>query len=405
MKRLTVIILTLFTALSFASGQNNPYGIDDTCFEYFQLAESLVGDTTTDAFEFANSALLKRAQEKGDEKARALHYVCKLKRTIRFAMEMKDKEAANDKVDQQRAETCAIAKETGYMQYYYYSFSLCQNYYINTQQEVHAQALLQNMMEISTKNGDEYGIWESNGYIATLYQRQNDLLNARKHLLRVLDIYENTSDEAILRQSVCSYCTNLANTYPCGSDSARFYYRRAEKGARIHIDTLRVNFYKAQLAALDGDARTYKRCKEACLNDYALPRLFASARCDIFFETVDAILEGKSVNEITALASKILTRQHLIYIRTLAIQQKREDVASWMGSVIIATLYADISLLNNIKMEELSTTVRHRQVTMELERQQRLNTLLIIALCLLAAGLIATLTDQFIANKKKKDIK
>ena len=56
-------------------------------------------------------------------------------------------------------------------------------------------------------------------------------------------------------------------------------------------------------------------------------------------------------------------------------------------------------------MEELSTAVHQRQVTMELERLQRLNTLLIIALCILAAGLIATLTDQFIANKKKKDIK
>lgn len=83
MKRLTVILAVIAATFLPARGQNNPYGIDDTCFEYFRMAESLVPDLESDAFDYANEALLKRAQAVGDEKARTLHYVEKLKRTTR----------------------------------------------------------------------------------------------------------------------------------------------------------------------------------------------------------------------------------------------------------------------------------------------------------------------------------
>ena len=183
MKRLTVFLLAILAYVAPVSAQNNPYRIDDTCYEYFSMAETLFADTENEAFEYVNAALLKRALEVGDETARALHYVEKLKRVIRFARMMENHEEGNLMVENQKKETLDVALATGYTQYFYYSYTLCQTYYMNTRQQVHAQAMLQEMMEVATRNGDEYGIWQSHVYIATLFQHQNDILNARKHLL------------------------------------------------------------------------------------------------------------------------------------------------------------------------------------------------------------------------------
>ena len=213
MKRLIIISAVLAFVFAPAMAQNNPYGVDDQCYEYFRMAESLINDLSNDAFNYANEALLKRATEVGDEKARTLHYVEKLKRECRVARLMENREEANARVEALRTETVSVALETGYTQYLYYAYSLSETYYVNTRQEVHAQAQLQDMLEIATQRGDEYGLWESHVYLAMLYQHQNDYFNTRKHLRIALSIFDSSEDESIRRQSVSRMCCDLSDTY------------------------------------------------------------------------------------------------------------------------------------------------------------------------------------------------
>jgi hypothetical protein len=94
----------------------------------------------------------------------------------------------------------------------------------------------------------------------------------------------------------------------------------------------------------------------------------------------------------------------MLFLRTLAIVYNREDVVSWLGSWIILAFYTDISLNNNLKMEELTSSVQARQLTMTLNQQKRRNTILWIVIGILGAGLIATLV-AFLLEKKKKHYK
>lgn len=56
--------------------QNNDYGIDDECYRYSYEGESLIDK---DEFDDVNRQLLETAVRKGDEKARTLYYVARLK--------------------------------------------------------------------------------------------------------------------------------------------------------------------------------------------------------------------------------------------------------------------------------------------------------------------------------------
>ena len=401
MRRLIALLAVIALWAAPASAQNNSYDIDDVCYEYFRMAENLVSDVENDAFEYANNALLKRAEEVNDEKARTLYYVTKLKRVIRRARLTQDRSEANLMVDQQKKETTEVARQTGYMQYYYYAYQLCQTYYMNTRQEAHAQALIQEMMDIATRNGEEYGIWQSHTYISVLFLHQNDILKARKHLLRSVEIYENTNDEVVKRQSIARQYCDLASTYTFGSDSARFYIRRGEQASKTPGDTIRVVYYKAQLAAFDHDVENYRRYRDACLNDPALPELVIGASS--VFPGIEAIMAGAPRDSIIAKVSKVASRQQMVCLRGMAAKYNRDDIAAWVGSMLIESLYEDISRFNDMKMEELSTSVQHRQLTMALERQKRLNSFLWVALAVLLAGIIG-LGSMLFANKKKNHI-
>ncbi len=398
--RLLISALLSLFALNVAA-QTNPYGIDDKCYEYFRMAESLVPDTSNDAFDYANDALLKRAQEVGDEKARTIHYICKLKRVIRFAREMKDRAEGNETVENQKKETVAIALETGYLQYFYYSYVLCQNYYINTKQEVHAMALLNEMMDIALKNEDEYGIWQSHTYIAALYYHQNDILNARKHLQRAVKLFENSTDETLRRQSITRHCCDLADTYTAGADSSRFYCRDAEEAAKTHQDTLRSMYYKARLSAMDKDMTTYRHYRDICLSDSEFAPMITGG--EWLFSRTDAILQGAPRDSVIVRASKVNVRQQMLYLRDLSIASKREDVAAWMGSRIVSTFYSDIYALNNMKMEELSSSVHQRQLSLALQRQKRISRMLGLFAGVLVAALLAALSALYLRKQKSKD--
>lgn len=399
MKRPVCIAVLICSTLISVFAQNNPYSIDDTCYEYYKMADKLVVDTNTDAFEIANNALLKRAQEVGDEKARTIFYVEKLKRVIRFARIEEDHQIGNEMVEKQRLETQQVSRETGFLQYFYYAQTLVQTYYINTRQEIHAMALLREMMDIAAREQNEYGLWQSNIYVAILYQRQNDIINARKHTRNAIDIYDNSSDPTIRRQSITRQCCDLADFYHENPDSARFFIRKAEETSLTHADTLRFRYYKALFAALDKDTETYSKHRDFCLSDQFMENMVAGSTDVLAY--VDAILTKAPFEAIVPLAQQVASRPSMLYSRNLALAYNREDVAGWMGSFIIATLYHDLSALNDIKTEEMSAMMHDSRLNLQIERQRTQILELWIAIAVMAVALLAL--SIYIATKKNKN--
>jgi len=399
MKRPVCIAVLICSTLISVFAQNNPYSIDDTCYEYYKMADKLVVDTNTDAFEIANNALLQRAQEVGDEKARTLFYVEKLKRVIRFARIEEDHQIGNEMVEKQRRETQQVSRETGFLQYFYYAQTIVQTYYINTRQEIHAMALLREMMDIAAREQNEYGLWQSNIYVAILYQRQNDIINARKHTRNAIDIYDNSSDPTIRRQSITRQCCDLADFYHDNPDSARFFIRKAEETSLTHADTLRFRYYKALFAALDKDTETYSKHRDFCLSDQFMENMVAGSTNVLAY--VDAILTKAPFEAVVPLAQQVKSRPSMLYSRNLALAYNREDVAGWMGSFIIATLYHDLSALNDIKTEEMSAMMHDSRLNLQIERQRTQILELWIAIAVMAVALLAL--SIYIATKKNKN--
>ena len=123
------------------------------------------------------------------------------------------------------------------------------------------------------------------------------------------------------------------------------------------------------------------------------------------FDSIDAIIAGKPLESFTPNASKVKARQQMIYLRDLAISRNRQDLAEWLGTSIISTLYQDINRLNNLKMEEMSAMMQNSQMRFEASRQRRIRTWMWVAIGLLAAGLGVALAALYKEKNKTKHIK
>ena len=157
-----LFVILLLSAFLPLAAQNNPYEIDDICYESLQRAEQTVDDLNTDEFEQANARLLELAIVRHDEKARTLYYVFALRRLCRKGevATPEQRKQANDAVDHAFNVLLDVSRETGLTQYYYYSYDLTQNYYFGTGQISTAFTLLNKMLEDSEQENDEYGQYD-----------------------------------------------------------------------------------------------------------------------------------------------------------------------------------------------------------------------------------------------------
>ena len=391
MTRISAIIV-LLTAFALAAGaQNNPYAINDECYTYFTAAENTVDDLGSTEFEENNEKLLQTAVAKEDQKARTLYYVERLKRTSRFgqAASLSERKQWNDLIDIHRLELQAVSKETGYTQYYYYAYELAQTYYFNTHQQITAMSLLNTMMNDARTAGDEYGQWQCLRYISMLYQRQSDQLNTRYYLQQVVSLYETTSDEKIRRQDMTREYCDLADTYTTGSDSARMYYRKGGKAALVLLDTLRYNYYQAQLAAFDGDRAAYQKNRDYCLSHKK--RFVQGIRTgDLLFECVDCILSGRPIESYRTKLDSIYLSQQINYLCHLAEVRKAWEVSAHMGMRYISRIQNDLSASNSQKLEEVSAQMDNFRLNADLTRQSqkitRITLLLAILLTIILVG-------------------
>lgn len=401
------MILCLLAAFVPLAAQNNPFEIDDECYKYYQQAELSVSDVASDTFEKANAKLLETALAKQDEKARTLYYVEALKRCSRMGRIAPESNRVhfNAEIEEARRQLQEVAKQTGYIQYYYYAFDLCQTYYFNTGQTLRAHELLNEMIRISETEGDEYGLWQAVRFIAQLYQKQGDLTNTRRYLKRGLDIWENSRDPSVRRQSVSRMYNDLADTYDIGTDSARLFYNRAWQAASQDLDTLRCTFYDALQAAFDEKKDEYRADRDFCMRHPSFKTLFPTG--GTCFRVVDDILGGVSPSNVRMDSVSVVKQRH--FLGRLAYKYGLLDAAYYLTYAEASSSQSNISSMNDIRLGELSSQWEKSRMSTDLAAKSAQVTrvtrlvMILVLIILLGALVFSMIYVHHLRKSKRKD--
>ena len=358
----------MLSALLPMAAQNNPYEIDDICYECLQRAEQTVDDLSTDDFEHANARLLEQSIVRHDEKARTLYYVFALRRLCRQGevAAPEQRKQVNASVDAAFDKLLEVSRETGLTQYYYYSYDLAQNYYFNTRQVSRAFSLLDRMLKDSERENDEYGQWQALRFLAQIYQQQADFVNTRRYLTQCLELYHTTKDPTILRQPVTRIYCDLADTYDYQDDTCRLYYKLAMQAAQAHLDTLRCAYYQAQLAAFDKVIPEYEAKRDFCLKDPAFRSFFRTG--PEMFLCVDAIVRDE-LPEQALLDTLALARQQL-FIGRLAAQWEQPDLSLYMMRKRYEDVQSILSHINDLHLEEAAGQYETFRLSRELHEKK-----------------------------------
>ena len=348
MKKLITGILLFVLSMQGVAAQNNPYELDDACYPLFQRAELLVGK---EGFDSVNEALLEKALEKGDTKAQTLYYVERLKNVSALKRAGQVFTPEDDaQVLQAMEDVKRVASELGYSQYYYYAYDLTQNYFYNTGRQVRTFELVKEMREDAIARGEEYGIWMGNRYLISLYIAQNDYISAKKYIVASLEMYENTEDETIRRQSATRLYCDLADTYPIGHDSVSINIRKAELQSRHHLDSLRCMYHRAKLEAYQKNIPAYERNRDLCRQDPSIRQISSTA--ELLFDNIDQLVYGKPTPEIK-LDRMMNHLREVKYIANIAEEYGYKDLAFEIEKRLVAYDETVLAKANQSKLTEI----------------------------------------------------
>jgi signal transduction histidine kinase len=408
----------LFAFLSLAvllpgsvHAQNNPYDIDDECYEYFQQAELLVGK---EGFQQANDALLQSAVRNEDSKAQTLYYVEKLKhlsnRYTSLRKENTDKTIPpEEEADILKAmeDVKSISRKLGYVQYYYYAYQIVENYYYNNGSFFKVMDLVQEMQETARENDEDYGLWMGDRYLVDLYVTQNDYISAKKYIIRALETYNNTKDPTILRQSTTRLYCDLTDTYPIGHDSVLVNLEKAEKAAKQHIDSLRCTYYRAKLSAYQKDTKAYEKARDICLADPHISRISTTA--NQLFSNLDNIIytpvTGTPDIDLTGMTLRI---REVKYIANVAESYGFKELAFELEKRLVAHNERMIASSNSSKLTELDARLGNTKLSARIDEQsKRMLQISRLVIILLAVIMLLALIFSwiYIANLKKTSLK
>jgi len=395
---LLCLCLMMISWGSKAWAQNNAYGIDDECYVLFQRAEVLGGTVSDEEFNLVNDSLLHTALAKRDNKAQVLYYVERLKHLNRSPV--KDEE----RILKAFEELKTISLSYGYKQYFYYGYELVQNYYYNNGKANTAIELLQEMQAYAIEHNDAYGMWYSSRYLVALYLSMSDYISAKKYILQSIQVYNETDDPTVKRQSISRAYCDLADTYPVMSDSMRICVDKALEVAIQRFDTLRCNYYLAVIAAMDKDVKRYRELRDDCLGDEQL-RL-VSPTVKTMFHLIDEIVEGriddKDMNEIEALSRM----REMKFVVNIAEIYGYENTAFRLEKRLMELMERHFAKFNQLNLAELDAKMGNNLLTADLAQksQQLAHTTLIltIVVTVVLLGLLAFSYSQVIGLRRRR---
>ena len=390
-KIVSIALLLLWSFLNLAA-QNNPYQLNDECYEHFSRAELLLGK---EGFSEANQDLLNSAIANGDTKAQTLYYVERLKHACRsIPNHTRTTHEQDEMILKYQEDLKRVSEKYGFVQYFYYSYEIVQNYFYNHDQQTRTMELLQEMQRTAIDRNDEYGQWMCYRYLVALYIAQVDYITAKGYILKALKIHENTSDPLIKKQSVARLYCDLSDTYSIGNDSVKLYINKAVKASQLHLDTLRCEYHLAKIAAFDKDVEAYHRHRDYCLKD---PRLHTiSSTAPLLFETLDSIIEGHfDYEHINALAFSRV--REVKFIANVAEVYGYEDQAFDIERLLVQKFEIQLAIADQSRIAEYDVRLGRDLLQAELDdKAQEVSRVTRIAVILLAILLVGVLIGLLI---------
>ena len=363
MKKLILLLSCLLAAVGPLAAQNNPYGIDDECYEYFMQAEALLlrRDISNRAeYDHLVESLRKTAVQKGDNKALAIYYTEMFKGTIHTPG------VTDEEVEAMREVTCAHARELGYMQYYYYAYELAQSYYYNKGEALRAMELLLELQDHALDEQDDYGLWTSARYLGQLYISMNDYVSARNYLRKAVEVYDHTENQTLLRQSTARQYLDLSDCFPLHSDSVRICIMEGVAHAQNSLDTLRCEYFLAKLAARDRDEKAFRQHRDFCLANSAFTEnSYPGARR--FFEAIESLMQGDPEKHMDAI-NNIARHPERKYVADLADEFGFHEISMQLHHRMVQQLESSISSTNALRLAELTARMGNQSLSADLAK-------------------------------------
>lgn len=348
MNRFAALVITFLAAAFPLAAQNNPYGIEDSCYHLYLEADALIG---RDGFEQANARLLEQSLAKDDSQAQTLYYVERFKDlTRRFRAVAQSTNAQDAQVIQYMEDLQEVALSFGYKQFYYYAFELAHDHFFSHEKIVRTMELIEEMKRKAEREKDEYVRWMAERYLVSIYVNQNDPVSAKSHIQDALRIYSSTNNPVIKRQPVARLYCDLADTYPIGHDSVAINIQLAREACIVPMDSLRVNYCMAKLAAYQKDLEGYRRYRDRCL---ANPQLAdVSVTAERLFRNIDAIVFERDPSriDVSGMSSRL---REVKYVANIAERYDFKDEAFSLEKQLVAFEESTLSRLNVSKVAEL----------------------------------------------------
>lgn len=399
-KVLLCLLLMTFSSAIKTHAQNNPYGIDDECYVLFQRAETLAGFVSDEEFNLVNDSLLHTALSKRDNKAQVLYYVERVKHLNRRSIKYEER------LLKAFEELKTISLSYGYKQYFYYGYELVQNFYYNNDKPNTAIEMLQEMQAYAIENNDAYGMWYSSRYLVALYLAMSDYVSAKKYILQSIQVYNETDDPTVKRQSINRAYCDLADTYPVLSDSMRICVEMGFEKSIMRLDTIRSYYYMAVIAALDKNEKKYRELRDICLADNQLR--VVSSTAGTMFHLIDEIIEGrideKDLSEIEALHRM----REMKFVVNIAEIYGFENTAFRLEKHLMELLEQNYAKSNQINLAELDAKMGNNLLTADLvQKSEQLARRTLILTILVTAVLLGLLAFSFsqVANLRRRRIR
>ena len=378
-------LVMAFATTSVCFAQNNPYQIDDECYKYMTEADRLIGKP---GFDEQNEALLRTALLKEDKKAEVLYYVEKLRDNTRRP------EADEQQVLESQARLKEIAERYDYMQYYFQSYQFVKNYYYNNGKRLRALDVLLEMQQLAIAKDNEYGKWLSDGELASIYLNFGAGKAARSNLARLIDIYKNTDNPTIRRQSLCNYYLNYAEAFAVDVDSVEFYVNMAWKAAKIETDSVRCARETAKIEAMKGNRSEYTKYRDICLSS---DNINAIGRYTGFlFSCIDEIFDGTFNHD----QKEIYTGISINNIRVLSCVAEATGqyrLAGFLKNICLDGKEKELNDLLDMNLSEMEAKYKNNELSATIEEQtSELKVVNVIVAVLLSVILLGGILGLYI---------
>lgn len=389
MKRIVTLFFLLLRAF-LAGAQNNPYGINDECYQYMNQADALIGKP---GFAEANANLLHSAVKHEDKKAQVLYYVENLRDAARRP------DAEEKEVLEAHESLTQIARKLDYVQYYYQSYQTLKNFYFNRGKMIRALEVIDEMQKTAVREGDEYGIWFAHKEFASVYMNYSAFHVAREHLSALIKVWQTTEDPTIRRQNLAPFYIDYSKTFAPEIDSARFYLDKAWEVVSVPVDSVRCMQESAVLAVVNRDEKTYRHYRDLVLNT---PHRQGIGRgIPEMFGVIDSILDG-TIGQPSVRDLYKFSMPQMRIISLVAEDKGFHALAENLKDQCILSMETDLSDLLKMNMSEMAARLGNDELSADLARKNRQMTNLLRASGIIGLLLVALLVYVSLKLRREK---